>query len=296
MTLMNKSIISIFEESPDIVYIVDMAKKEVRYLNKEGRRVFGFSSPEEVVGRKCYEALRGFRDVCSDCKIPKSHLYQYHVWTTTNPITKNYYSVRQTVFEDDGRYYQLSICVYQGYEKYQLRTMVQMMAVERIINAAEEKALECDHSEVAINTLLQYLGDNLESDRVYIFEEAPDGTCSNTYEWCADGVTAEINNLQNLPNSVLRMWYDEFDKNKNILIRDMEEYKQVCRPIYDILKPQNIDTLVVGPLSLNGRRIGFYGVDNPPYNNMDYISSSYELLGNFISSLLRSRNCEKGHR
>ena len=75
-----------------------------------------------------------------------------------------------------------------------------------------------------------------------------------------------------------------------IAIRDIEEYKSISPALYDILKPQNINSLVVGPMYINKKRIGYYGVDNPPYKNMECISYTYDMLGNFIGSLIRARD------
>ena len=70
----------------------------------------------------------------------------------------------------------------------------------------------------------------------------------------------------------------------------MEDYRVVCPTMYALLQPQGIQTLAVGPIFLNNRRIGFYGVDNPPYRNLDNISTMYTILGRFIASLLRHRD------
>lgn len=51
----------------------------------------------------------------------------------------------------------------------------------------------------AINKLLGIVGRTYDVSRVYIFENSADGKrCSNTFEWCNDGVTPEIDNLQDL--------------------------------------------------------------------------------------------------
>lgn len=50
-----------------------------------------------------------------------------------------------------------------------------------------------------INQILQYICENLQSDRAYIFEDNLDGTFDNTYEWCREGVTKEIDNLKRVP-------------------------------------------------------------------------------------------------
>lgn len=141
-----------------------------------------------------------------------------------------------------------------------------------------------------INEMLRYLGHELDADRAYIFEEV-DGVCfNNTFEWCKEGVVPQIDILQNVPYEVCDPWYKEYDKNSNIVIRDLEEYKSVSQAIYDILKPQDVNTLITAPLELDGKYIGFWGVDNPPADSLDDISAIITLLTYTMSIMIRYRN------
>ena len=145
-----------------------------------------------------------------------------------------------------------------------------------------------------INQILQYICDNLHSDRAYIFEDNLDGTYSNTYEYCRDGVSAEIQNLQNVPyEGMLDTWFVEYEKSHNIMIYDMEEYRNTSDALYHLLKPQGIRTLVTGPIEINGKYIGFYGVDNPPAEYMDNISILINMMEFVISMMIRLRNYSK---
>ena len=56
------------------------------------------------------------------------------------------------------------------------------------------------------------------------------------------------------------------------MIYDMEEYRNTSDALHHLLKPQGIQTLVTGPIKINEKYIGFYGVDNPPIEYMDNIS------------------------
>lgn len=60
--------------------------------------------------------------------------------------------------------------------------------------------------------------------------------------------------------------------------------------LYHILKPQGIRTLVTGPIEVNGKYIGFYGVDNPPVELMDNISTMINMMEFVISMMIRIRN------
>lgn len=152
-------------------------------------------------------------------------------------------------------------------------------------------ASSADTPESSLEQILEYIGKNLHSSRAYIFEDNKDGTYNNTYEWVGEGVTAEKENLQNVPyEGLLDVWFREFEKSKNIIIPDIEAYREISQDVYDILKPQNIHSLVAGPIEINGRYIGFYGVDNPPADHLDSIANLIDIMDFVISMMIRLRD------
>ena len=146
-------------------------------------------------------------------------------------------------------------------------------------------------AEETINLMLEYLGKELYSDRAYIFEDKLDGYFDNTYEWCREGVTPEKDNLQHVPyDGLIDVWYEEFKKHKHIVIRDIEKYKEVSEPMYNLLKPQGINSLVTAPLEIDGKLLGFFGLDNPPQDKINEVSDIISLLEYFMSVTVRQRD------
>ena len=152
-------------------------------------------------------------------------------------------------------------------------------------------ASSANSPELIINQILEYMCLERKSDRAYIFEDNLDGTYDNTYEYCRPGVTAEIDNLKNVSSEDgIYLWFEEFEKYNNILIYDLEEYKKISEPIYNVLKPQGIQTLVAGPIVVNGKNVGFYGVDNPPREFLEEISELIGVIGFIMDMMLRIRD------
>lgn len=290
---MNRQMFSLFDGYQDIVYLIDLEDNTLVYVNKACCKNMGVDSPSQLLGRKCYEALRGFNKVCEDCANPHLCLNRFETRNLSNPITKKFYSMRSTILREGEKLLRLTIAVDLGYELRQVNTIVQMMTISRVISKAQEEALSASDPEESFDALLSFIGNHLECDRVYIFEVAPDGSSSNTYEWCAEGVEPEKDALQNISAEAAKPWYDTFAKRGNVIIRNMEDYKKISPDLYRILKPQNINSLIAGPLYLDNKLIGYYGVDNPPYKDMEFISYTYDMLGNFICSLIQSRNLKR---
>lgn len=145
-----------------------------------------------------------------------------------------------------------------------------------------------------INQLIQFICEKFQSDRAYIFEENSDGAFDNTYEYCREGISPEIDNLKNLPyENMIETWYDEYKKSHSVMIYDLEEYREINMEIYRTLKPQGIQTLVTGPLEINGKYVGFYGVDNPPVEIMKDVANLIVMIEFIVCMMLRIRNYAK---
>lgn len=283
----------LFENYSDAVYISDMDDYTIQYLNAAGRRQFHAKSMQDCRGRKCYEFLHGGSSPCSMCNNAELTAGAFDDWSIENQLVHHTFTLHDTMIEENGHRYRVEVATDTNEQFRQQQILTELSHDERIINDALALALNESDPDRSIEIMLSHLGRELHCERVYIFEQNRKGTFDNTYEWCREGVEPEKELLQDEPWEVVKVWYDEFDRHRNILIRDLEEYKSVSRPMYDVLKPQNIHSLVVGPLMLNGRRIGFYGVDNPPVEAIEHISTMYEVLGHFISALLRHRDNEK---
>ncbi len=162
--------------------------------------------------------------------------------------------------------------------------------LEAIINEGLRTALLEETPDQSLEVLLEHLGKALNGERTYIFERNEVGGDDNTYEWVADGVSPEKENLQNVPPEVCAIWYRSFEIGKHIVIKNLEETKEEDPLMYEKLKPQNINSLVVVPLYDDGKPIGFYGVDNPPARSLEYASNMLQTAAYFIVSSLKRRN------
>ena len=162
--------------------------------------------------------------------------------------------------------------------------------LEAVINEGLRVALLEETPDQSLEVLLEHLGRALNGERTYIFEQNISGGDDNTYEWVADGVEPEKENLQNVPPEVCESWYRKFDIGKHIVIESVEDIRESDPLQYSTLKHQNIHSLVVVPLYDGKKIIGFYGVDNPPVKSLEYASNMLQTAAYFIVSSLKRRN------
>ncbi len=168
--------------------------------------------------------------------------------------------------------------------------MKSVQNLETVINEGLRVALQEETPDRTLEVLLEHLGKALNGERTYIFEQNESGCDDNTYEWVADGVEPEKDNLQNVPPEVCAAWYQNFSIGGHIVIEDLEDIRETDPLQYENLKNQNIHSLVVVPLYNGEKIIGFYGVDNPPVKSLEYASNMLQTAAYFIVSSLKQRN------
>ena len=156
----------------------------------------------------------------------------------------------------------------------------------KVVNESLRLALRERDATRAIELFLEHMGEKSHSERIYIFEGENGCSVDNTFEWCASGVEPQKDNLQNVPFEAVEWWYRAFEESRSILIYNLEDIRESEPLTYEYLKPQNVHSLIASPLELEGRIIGFYGVDNPPPEAMEDVTYFAEIVGHFIVSLL----------
>ncbi len=139
----------------------------------------------------------------------------------------------------------------------------QEQAVKQFLRDYLDKA----KNEQTMNSILQDIGGYYDADRAYIFEAHMDRKVfNNTFEWCREGVAAEIDNLQNIPVDGMECWFEAFEKQGEFYISSLSDDYHPGSKTYDILEPQGIESLMAAPITVSGEVVGFLGLDNPRKN------------------------------
>lgn len=282
-----------YENMDEIIYVSDVETYEMVYANPKACEVCGYHSLSEIKGKKCYEVLQNQSSPCEFCTNRYLKVGEFYEWQHFNPAAGKNFSLKDTLIKEDGKNYRMELAFDLTLQEEQRKTIQTFASNEKMINEGLRIALAEDTPDKSLQVLLDYLGQNLKSERAYIFEENSEGTLDNTYEWCSEGVIAQKESLQKVPFEVVALWYDAFNKNENVVIQDVEGIKESDPLAYEYLKPQDIQTLVVSPIVDNNKIIGFYGVDNPPGEQLNHISTLFWIVGHFISSILKRRDLVK---
>ncbi len=285
-----KSIWNFFNKLNEFVYICDIQTDELIYMNDKTLKTYGLQSREQLQGKKCYEILHNSSKRCVNCINNRLTRGEFVEDKTYNPRVKKHLLTKDTISEYNGRLYRLNISIDVSEQEKYNKAVRQYEDLEATVNEAIRAAMQAHDPDKAISIVLEYLGKSLEGERTYVFERNENNCDDNTYEWVAKGVTPSIDMLQNVPPEVCANWYNSFEEGKPIVIEDIEEIKDVNHQQYETLKMQNIRSVVVVPLIHDRNVIGFYGIDNPPIHDMDYVENMLKITGYFIVSQIQTRN------
>ncbi|TVQ67883.1 MAG: GAF domain-containing protein [Balneolaceae bacterium] len=100
------------------------------------------------------------------------------------------------------------------------------------------------------------------ADRVYIFEYDWDRQfCRNTHEWCAEGVTPQVDQLQRVPFELMMPLIEVHKTGKPLDIPDVSTLPDGSF-LRDHLMAQDIKSLITLPLMKGKKCIGFVGFDS----------------------------------
>jgi signal transduction histidine kinase/DNA-binding NarL/FixJ family response regulator len=114
----------------------------------------------------------------------------------------------------------------------------------------------------AINASLAEIGKLVEADRAYIFSfDKEKQIVSNTYEWCADGITPHIDDLKAVPLDVIKDWYTLHIQGKGAVVNDVDALPD-GNDAKEILQMQNIQSVGTFPMLYQDEYLGFIGFDS----------------------------------
>ena len=121
--------------------------------------------------------------------------------------------------------------------------------------------------ERTIQEVLALVGQQTNVSRIYIFENNDENThCSNTFEWCNEGISPQIDNLQNISYETdIPGWESNYDENGVLFCTDISQMQPEYRAI---LEPQGVKSMLHCAIRENGVFRGYIGLDECATNRI----------------------------
>ncbi|WP_293121629.1 PAS domain S-box protein [Okeania sp. SIO1I7] len=150
-----------------------------------------------------------------------------------------------------------------------------------------------DEIDRGIQVALEWIGTFSGVDRSYVFLLDETGNyINNDYEWCASGITPQIQQRKQIPITALEEWNEQIKNLETIYIPSTTQLPTEKWISKRFLRLQYIKSLVVVPIAYRGIFIGFLGFDSvkEEKNWSEDIIALLRIMGEmFINALERKR-------
>ncbi|MCC5844572.1 MAG: PAS domain-containing protein [Verrucomicrobia bacterium] len=148
-----------------------------------------------------------------------------------------------------------------------------------------------------IHSTLRQLGEFFAVDRCCLFDFDPEkNLLTNTHEWCAPGISAQIEFLQDVPESALPWWFKQLKTLEPIHFPDIMALPPEAGLEKQELIRQEIKSILYFPMRDEARQcigcIGFDAVQCPRIWQNDHISMLKVFTTLLTGTVLRKKNRE----
>ena len=155
--------------------------------------------------------------------------------------------------------------------------------------------LQSDDITQIINKILADLLKQTKGDRTYIFEiDREHKVQSCIYEATAEGISQELDFLQDVPWDDSLWWDRKISEQRSIILNTLDDMPPEAKVYRDTLEVQDIKSVMVVPLLSKDKVWGYMGIDmvrtHRSWSNIDH--QWFSSLGNIISICLQLRKAE----
>lgn len=168
----------------------------------------------------------------------------------------------------------------------------QQYRLQQLLISISTEYINADLSDIdgLIDQSLKQMGKFVEADRSYIFSyNFENNTTSNTYEWCAEEIEPEIQNLQEIPTEYFPQWVEAHQKGEAFYVQNVALLPDDGEHgLKAVLEPQGIKSLIAIPMKKEGELIGFVGFDSVK-KIFNYSENEKNILFVFANMLVNVR-------
>lgn len=298
----NLKLESIFKEMTDIVWSASLPDYRMLFVTPSVNAVYEISEEDWMEDSKIWQKsihpddLHVLPEMGEQLQKNGSYSVRYRIITPSGK-TKRIRNKGKYVYDQNNVPIRLDGVVMDRTEPYLVQQSLEQerRLQEALIDIASTYInLDPKDVENTINSSLKKMGLFVSADRAYIFDynfEAE--TTSNTYEWCAEGISPEIENLQDVPMSFFPQWVEQHQKNQPFYIPDVDALNEdTDGGLKGVLQPQGIKSLIAIPMLDGTELISFVGFDSVQ-QHYDYSEKEQRLLFLFGQMLINIRNRQK---
>lgn len=278
---------TILDSQSSCIYIVEKNTFKLLFLNLKAREL----NQGIRCGECCYEALFNQEKPCGFCPLTDHGIGEGDMEDSIGKSIEKK-KIHHKMHASSTKWFGKEAYLISFRTEKNNRLPDTRQNMEHYISA-EKSLVDCiqcltsaEYLEDAIEYVLDIVQDYYQSDRVYIIElDEEKGIAINTYEICAEGVEPQRQILQNVPLEAISFWMEQFEIRGYINIEDVNELGAERQMEGEILKEQEINSLMAIPLYVKGEIKGFLGIDDPKIHkeNFYYLKELTYFLENEIA-------------
>jgi len=260
---------SLISSISDLVFVLDNDLRFVEYHIPSGATVFfnlekylGKKVPDMDISQPSKAKIEVVLSYCiQNMSFSKAEIY------FDTPNGRLWYDLHATILKGQDGLTDGVTCVARDitYRKQREEVIRQQLKLQDILIKISSTYIniELDKVEATIHNSLQELAEFVGADRAYIFDyDFNNETTSNTYEWCADGVKPEIEQLQNVSLDRLTNFLRKHLKGEEFYVSDVSKLDNNCSGIKEMLETQSLKSIISIPMKNGDELLGFIGFDS----------------------------------
>jgi len=252
--------------------------------------------PENIIGKRCHSFVcAAMEDSCPVCdehlEVDNADRILCRFDGTRLPVLKTV-----KLIKIKGQEVLLESFVDISERKFAEEELAKLSRLQQIIMNMASKFINLKISDIdaGINNSLAELSQFVNADRGYIFKYDWDkNICRNTYEWCREGISPQIDELQEVPLEMLPWWVETHKRGEALSIPDVLALDE-SEGVRQILEPQEIKSLIAVPKMDGDSCLGFIGFDSVRSHHI-YSEKETNLLLVFAQLIVNVGNRKKSH-
>ena len=256
----------IFNNNPTMMTVTTLPERTIVDVNSAFLKVMGYKR-EEVLDKTALE-INFYKDPAKHIKLHEGLQKAGHVSNfDMEAITKDGKTIKgllsSEIIESNGKLFVLTVITDLTAQKDTEAKLLAKTKLQQILMNISLTYINIPLTEInnAIQNSLKEIGEFVNADRSYIFDyDFEKQTTSNTYEWCQEGISPKIDDLQKVSIENVSYWVDLHKIEQVMLIEDVYTLPSDSK-VRKILKPQKVKSIIAIPLISGGESIGFIGFD-----------------------------------
>ena len=173
---------------------------------------------------------------------------------------------------------------------------------KRLITTISTRFINLSSEEIdrGINEALQEIGEFTDVDRSYVFMFLENRTkAGSTYEWCAEGVKPQCQNLKEILIDDELSWFAKRLKNFEVVhLPSVSDLPPEASDVKKYFHRQDVQSLLAIPMTYGGSLVGFLGFDSVRVNKewTENIITLLRAVGEIFTNALERKHVDEALR